>query len=469
MNAAAHIARQIGKVFAFLMLLGVVWLSGPALRGPAFVYAGCPICTPCCACCPLRTQCGNDCACTDAKQTEQTITHITDEFIKHREWLVTVLWNNHVLPSMMLMAEQLTAVAMQQMLGVGMILDAKHQLETQRLFQNLHAEAHKDYSVSEGMCQFGTSMKSLAASDRNADFTQSVIASRGLQRGLLSGDNIAGKGPELEIQARMEQFAKVYCNPKDNTDLSALCKDTTAYKARWEKDIDYVHTVESRETMQVDFSKDGDADHESNGTTPDEEDIFALAANLYGNKVPPIIPAIYLGDHPTYGSKYDRPASGDFMELRSLAAKRSVALNSFAAIAAMKAQGPKQESGGTKSEVQPYLKAILVNMGVPEQDVLKMLGDRPSYYAQMEVLTRKLYQNPVFYADLYDKPANVARKDAAMRAIGSIQQRDMYRSWLRSESVLAVWLETELMTHADKNRNEIDALRQSSDLVDLGD
>lgn len=466
MKSLTPIAQMLGKTAVFLLVFCALWMGGGSLRGFSTAYAACP-CTACACCCGLRSQCGSDCACTDARQTEKTVEHITDEFIKHREWLVTVLWNNHVLPAMMLTAEQLTAVAMQQMLGVGMIFDAKHQLETQRLFQNLHAEAHKDYSVSEGMCEFGTSMKSLAASDRNAEFTQSVIASRGLQRMLLSGDAVGGKGTDLDLQARMEQFTKVYCNPQDNTDLSSICQGSAAYKERWGKDVDYMHTVESRETLQVDFTQDGDADHGSNGATPDEEDIFALSANLYGNKTPPLIPAVYLSDNAIYGTKYNSAGVPNFLELRALAAKRSVAQNSFAAIAAMKAQGPKQESGN-KSEVQPYLEAILVNMGIPKDDAKKMLGDRPSYYAQMEVLTRKLYQDPVFYADLYDKPANVARKDVAMRAIGSIQQRDMYRSWLRAESVMSVWLETELLDHADAVTNEVNNLSQQSDWVDLG-
>ncbi len=73
-----------------------------------------------------------------------------------------------------------------------------------------------------------------------------------------------------------------------------------------------------------------------------------------------------------------------------------------------------------------------------------MLGDKPSYFAQMDVLTKKIYQDPYFYADLYDKPANVMRKNVAMRAINNIQKRDIYRSLLRSEAIMSVWLESEI-------------------------
>lgn len=442
----------IAVLFGFLSVLPV-----------RTAQAACP-CTPCACCCQERTSCSNTCKCTDEKQQKVTVQHITDEFIKHREWLITVLWNGHVLPSMMLMTEQLSAVAMQQMLVMGTIFDAKHQLETQRIFQNLHAQAHKDYSVSEGMCEFGTGMKSLAASDRNMEFSQSVIASRGLQRQLMSGDNIAGKGMDFDAQARLEQFKAVYCNPKDNGDLSAMC-DQGGIKERYNKDIDFVHTLDTRETLTVDFTPDGDKDHKDRGVTEDEEDIFALSANLYGNALAPLVPPIFLQPPSPSGSTQ---LADNYFEIRALAAKRAVAQNSFAAIAAMKAQGPKQENGD-KSEVQPYLEAILLEMGIPQEDITKMLGDRPSYYAQMEVLTRKLYQEPVFYAQLYDKPANVARKDVAMRAIGSIQKRDMFKSMLRSEAIMSVWLETELLDEADRIKNEKGRLNQNADLIDLGD
>jgi hypothetical protein len=53
----------------------------------------------------------------------------------------------------MAMTEQLSAVAMQQMEIIGTFLDAKQQLETQRLFQEMAAQAQKDYTPSEASAQ----------------------------------------------------------------------------------------------------------------------------------------------------------------------------------------------------------------------------------------------------------------------------------------------------------------------------
>src|SRR5690606_24858080 len=106
---------------------------------------------------------------------------------------------------------------------------------------------------------------------------------------------------------------------------------------------------------------------------------------------------------------------------------------SFAAITAMRAAGDP--------ESQPYLYKMVQELGVPDDDIEKMLGKHPSYFAQMELLTKKAFQNPVFYTDLYDKPANIDRKGAALQALGLMQDRDMYESLLRSEAVLSVLLE----------------------------
>ena len=72
----------------------------------------------------------------------------------------------------------------------------------------------------------------------------------------------------------------------------------------------------------------------------------------------------------------------------------------------------------------------------------------------MEVLTKKLYQNPSFYTELYDKPANVERKRVALQAIDLMQKRDIYQSLLRSESILSLMLETDVMAEQDSIINK---------------
>ncbi len=98
-----------------------------------------------------------------------------------------------------------------------------------------------------------------------------------------------------------------------------------------------------------------------------------------------------------------------------------------------------------------YLGAILVELGIPEEEIAEYLGDPanepeayPSYYAQLELLAKKIYQNPDFYANLYDKPANVARKSVALKAIDLMLDRAIYESQLRQEMSMSVLLSSRL-------------------------
>ncbi len=393
------------------------------------------VCRKCGACEPYVTSCAQE----SKKQSDETIKHITAEWLVHREWVIKEFWEARLLPALMLMTEQLTVAAMQQVQIVGTFFDAKHQLESQRLLQELAAQAHKDYQPSEGMCTFGTGMRSLAASDRNTEFTAEILSTRALARQTLQGDNVSGSAEDR--RSRFAQFTETYCEPKDNANgLSLLCGGGGPVERR-NRDIDFTATLDAPATLTMDMTEGAkDAADGSNHA----EDIFALAANLYGHKVPEIIKRPYLSV-----DKDDQPSAGAklLQNMRAVIAKRSVAQNSYAAIAAQKAQGEK--------EVQPYLVALLKEMGVPDDDITAMLGERPSYYAQMEVLTKKIYQSPNFYTDLYDKPANVKRKEVAMQAIDLMQKRDMFRSLLRSEANLSVMLETQIAAEQRILENEI--------------
>ena len=80
-----------------------------------------------------------------------------------------------------------------------------------------------------------------------------------------------------------------------------------------------------------------------------------------------------------------------------------------------------------------------------DAEIHAYLGERPSYYAQMEVLTKKLYQHPNFYTNLYDKPVNVDRMGVAMDALSLMNQRDRYDSMLRREMLNAMLIEESLI------------------------
>jgi hypothetical protein len=420
------------------------WGSRPTCgSAPGYSNCACQV-----TCKPKITECSKGgCECQSNKETPIDIQHITDEFIQHRKWLIKVVWEAHVLPSMMLMTEQISAVAMQQMLIVGTFFDAKHQLESQRLLQELQAQAHKDYHPSKGMCEFGTNTRSLAASSRNSDLTQIAIAARATQRNLLNGDGMGGNGRRGDSKTRLAEFKSTYCNKADYGNGRPLHCNATNPK-RINRDIDFTAAMDQKNTLKIDFSK-------PSGTT-DEADILALSTNLYGQNLLPYISEnkLALND-----GRVIRKGTFAYMQLRALMAKRSVAQAAFAAQAAMKSQGTKS--------VAPYMQAILEEMGITDKDALEMVGNRPSYEAQMRLLTKTLYQTPNFYTELYDKPTNIDRKIVSMQAVDLMQRRDVYRSNLRREAIEAVWLETALSDLEEEVKNDIRQTSSNNQILDI--
>lgn len=399
---------------------------------------------------------GASCACeSDIAQHHNTIrSHMTNKRKEHEIWLVTEFFTNHVAKGLALMAGQLTTVGMQQVQIIGSFFDAKHQLETQRLMQQLTAEAHKDYQPSEGLCTFGTSVRSLAASERASHLAQEVIAARGMARQLRNGEGLSGyqeqagargggRSQNQDRASRVKTFIERFCDKTDNNKtLDTFCKSTKAPPEMLNRDIDYTRSVESKLTLDLDF-------HTQNNENPsdDEAAIFALGANLYGHEIIPYIDRRILREFAD-----GRSMTGEtyLMDARALNAKRSVAQNSFAAITGMRAAGT--------AEAQPYLYKMVAELGVPEKDLEKLLGKNPSYFAQMEILTKKALQNPVFYTELYDKPANVDRKGAVLQAVALMQDRDIYNSLLRSEAILSVLLDTMLQKEHDDIVGRINTL-----------
>ena len=457
--------KLIITTFCAVMILGVTAVPKPAL-------AVCTCCTEYFQCITCSNNLVFNVSYTEVLESRDIINEfVTDEFVAHRQWYVAVLWEDHILPAMMLMADQLSAVAMHQTMLVGGMMDAKHQMETQRVLQTIRARAHKDYHPSNGMCEFGTNVRSLAASERKSELNAHVMAQRSQDRHLGNANVASAAGPDDDFDNRLEHYKRTYCDPMDsNKGLELLCDHDGAGGGtdvgatdlrRVNKDLDYVRAIEFPKTLNIDFT---DTD-----LTDEEEDVLALASNLYGDVVFSRIPSPQRLADKLSGAAL-RSA---YLDMRALLAKRSVAENSFNAITSMKAAG----TAGSRD----FLAAVLEELGVPTDDNMtrSLLGfddDElsgfdfstdpvteasgyeemgPSYDAQMEILTKKIYQNPDFYTNLYDKPANVERKKVAMQAIGLMQKFDLYKSYLRNEANLSVLLELAIVDLQTATENSL--------------
>ncbi len=360
--------------------------------------------------CSTNTQQHSD---DDAKATYDELT----------TWLRDNFWydgTKGIGPSLRHMATQITTTNMAATGIIGTFFDAQAHIDGQRLINKLHADAHNKYQPSRALCRFGTNVRSLAATEELSEPTKYMIARRSIERQMGNSISMAAEGGKQDKKARMEKFRKYYCDHADNMGLLGAACEAPINNDRLNKDINFTKTLYSPSTLDIDFS-DGTS-------SADEEDILSLANNLYAHNIFTRLSKTKL----EYTDNREV-----FLDARSVMAKRSVAESSFNNLAAAKTKGTAQSA--------QYLKKIISELGIAsETEINKLIGTNPSYYAQMEVLTKKLYQNPNFYIGLIDKPTNIDRQNAAMKSFELMQQRDIYESLLRSEAILSVLVETKL-------------------------
>ena len=349
---------------------------------------------------------------------------------------------NYINP-MQLMAEHMSAVAMQQTQIIGSFFDAKLQLENQRTHQKLKAEAVKDYHPSEQMCRVGSYVRSLASAQSKMEHDLLSINKTLIQTYMNEANMSSDSGEEGYYESRLELYKRAYCDTSDNDKgLDRLCKHgpnpadigATIDKKRVNKDVDFSRTAEMPYTLDVDFT---DAN-----TSKDETDVIALARNLYWpNAFSQVKEKVIVKN-----SKY-------YVQARQLMAFASLAHNSYAKYIAMKSSAPEPVAGAQPGWA--HMKTMLRELGMSDIDIETMVGERPSYHAQMDILTKKAYQNPNFYTNLYDKPANIDRISASLDAIKLMQLRDHYDSSLRREMLASGLVQNQLVTDAEKLQGEL--------------
>lgn len=375
----------------------------------------------------------------------RTVSHAEGEFTTLKLFIAGIMWEDNILPALMLMTEQISAIAYKQVEMVGEMFDARQQLETQQIFQIESAKIHKYYQPSQGMCEFGTNVKSLAATERRSEINNLVLSQRAQDRDTGNAYSSAASGADMDKENRLAQFKADFCNIRDHGNgLDLLCDESSGPPARRNKDIDYVSTIDYPMTLNFNMN---DTD-----LTQAEEEILALSSNLFGHEITRRAPSGSFQD----GDKGRLTRlQEDFMDTRAVMAKRSVARNSFNNIVSMKASG----TPGSRE----YLAGVLKELGVESAAEIDLLigSDpvrgriEPSYDLQMDILTKKLYQNPDFYTNLYDTPVNVNRKTVALQAIGLMQKFDLFKSYLRHEETVSVLLETAVMEMQERIENEI--------------
>ncbi len=353
---------------------------------------------------------------------------------------------------------------------IGQAVDAQNLQTSLLAVQRSTIKTYRDTAISTQVCRFGSLSYGLAKSQDISTATQQNLATRSLHRQMLRTEMapaktaIAGSkstfGTNADKMARLDQFKTAFCDVNDNYNAlkELACGGILDYKVN--RDLDYTRTIDEPLTLLTNFHRPG------SGPSFDDDNIMALQNNLYGHEL-----MINMGPSDINAIKVSNSfeALKKFYTYRGVAAKRSVAANSFAAIAGLKANGsagtPNDPNDPTKQNSFIFQKEIMKELGLPSTDPhehakkylasgliapTKPYADAPSYYAQMEVLTKKQFQSPQFYDNLMDNPANNTRKQAAIKALALTQDRDIYESLRRSEMLMSALLELNVQKQQDQ-------------------
>lgn len=368
-------------------------------------------------------------------------THTSDEFQQHRNWLTNEFAKGHVIPALQKMTTQLSAVGMHQMFAIGSFFDAKNQLETQRLFNEMEYEAQRDGQISETFCAFGTNVRSLAHSESKARHTANTLMQMSLARQLGKQNTPGAASMEGDMSARWNNFTQTHCDPRGNnwrgegTGMEEVCHSSPADPDRIDMDINYTRLIEQANTLDIDVSADGQA-HGSH-----LNDVIAFKNNIFAHRVP--------NRNITASSLSDEKNQEAYLNLRSVIAKRSVAMHSFNTIIGMKSSGTSAEAGNAQ-----YLHAVYEGLGMDPEQIQETIGENPSYYAQLKTLAQSMSRDPNFFANLYTTPANVQRTAVILQAVESMLNTAIRKSQERTEMLTSIHLATKIeqqFQRADKD------------------
>jgi len=424
-------------ILFFAVLIGGAVPPKPAMAGPW-----------CCMVCPMM--------CCNPGATNGFITQAFNNY--RNNFIMNSFYRNQFKQQgLKPMADDIRAAAVGAGMMIGAFLDGSAVNMAQATMQSLNAETIKDFHVSDQICRFGTLSKSLARSESMLETQQAVFSARAMARnaGREFSSGAAGRG--RDNYERLKNFVSYYCDNSDNDmGLSGLCipvgNATETRNIEYNRDIDYTRAMEESPTLNIDVT--------DNVLTRDENTVFNLFSYLYG--------------HTQDSSRLSGTSISEFsgsiekyVESRSVIARRAVAQNSFSKMMAMRSSG----SGASHGFMNLFL---IRQLGLPSQEADKYTtawnpgpkvagyddSKKPSYYAQMDILAKRIYQDPEFYVNLMDTKANVKRISASMEAIDLAQTRDMYEAVSRSEMLMALLLDMEARKQVDENYGKFSEVRQ---------
>ncbi len=371
---------------------------------------------------------------------------VKSEFIGLENWILNSFFMSYLKPTLDSMRDAIISTLKEQDFVESRMVDHKTATDYTMALDKENAEIVKEYKPSEEVCRLGTLSASIASTEDKAGNMKKFLAKQSVARDTLKEGDTSSQGNANDQFSRGDIYRRYHCDPNSfGAAARSLCPKGVEVRGYENMDIDYTSFIETEPTLNLNSEDDKLPDRK--GITPDESTIRAMSANLYANQVFDLIEPEVI--------------RANMLDIRSVLAKRNVARNSFNVIASMKATG-----GDQSKYVAPFARKQLIDLGFGNDktsakevhdDMNRKAGLNPSYDAQMEILTKKLYQNPQFFVNTGDTPANLQRMQVSMQAISLMQDRDIFESLLRSEMVLSVLLELEVEKAQTQLKSRLDS------------
>ncbi len=367
-----------------------------------------PPCVGGCLVCPLAEQIVND--------------YTTYRRQAHQLWMRNTIFPL-VVDDLQDMTDQLSQNGPAVMQNIGAIADAVQQQRTQRRIQRLQFEANRRSQPSPKMCSIATMSNGLSATQSNGKILQHTLMSHSNARYNGKAGSAAELGIDADKRMRWNHYVTQFCSPDDeNGSMSAICENNSLTSAN--KDADFAGTVGLPETIR----------------SSDQDAVVMLSSYLYGHDLP----------HFRFRADQLDPAKNpDNFEIHSrmkrLYTLRGVALNSFSAFVAMKAEGPP-ESGEERARRMTTLETL----GYEPEVVADRLTYSPSYVERMSLMQDALFNNPSFHIDNLTTDEQVQQVMLATRILDNMQLKHMLASQQRTAMLNAAWLELDARREQDR-------------------
>ncbi len=328
------------------------------------------------------------------------------------------------------------------------IIDASEMQRSMLEKNRLRAKYHHELQPSELVCSIGTVIRPVSATRDGARAASNSIQSTGLNRDLGSV-SVSETGEEAiteskEMRARRTQYDERYCSPHEGG-INAMEERCQAEPGSRRKNMDFSATIDVPMTIaESGYLESESSDDVGSGKT----DTDALLTNLVGYDLSRRASSTGVSEEAEAGDP--KTESRTWQQTRSMSLLRGPARDAIAAIIAEKSEGVEQNG--------EFIRSAFASIGMGEEEIRDLVGEKPSAYAVGEVISKILYQNPDFYVALGEGINGATAAGVAMLAAQLMEDRNRYEACLRTEMVLAALLEAKLRGWQEK----LDARRQTT-------